>query len=64
MNTWYEVFIDYGEVGTQTLEICLTLQETKDYKKVAQNKIYSLKGTLHIDKWQNSLNPKLVKSIE
>jgi len=64
MNTWYEVFIDYGEEGTQTLEICHTLQEAKNRKQIAQNKRYSLEGTIHIDKWQDSLNPKLIKAIE
>ena len=65
MNTkiWYEVYEIMLCGGTRTLEICDTIKEAKNKRKILKNGSY--KGTsLHIDIWENLENPVKIGEVE
>lgn len=72
-NIWYEVFIDFGN-ETRTIQSFTNLKDAKIFKrKLSKTKSIYLDGNIidfdtktliHIDKWTNPENPKIIKSIE
>ncbi len=66
MKTWYEVFISNKE-GTRTLETFDTVKEAKEWKKNFEENwlgIDNWEGTLYIDKWEDTDNPKKIGDIQ
>jgi len=60
---WYELLYDNGK-ETQTI---YSSEELQDLRHLREN-LYSIcfipKYRLHIDKWENPINPKMVETIE
>ena len=56
---WYELFLDMGEEGTKTIKICDNYLEALK-EKMNLTYLYG-KGKLHIDKWIDTDNPRLVE---
>ena len=60
---WYEMFEDIHNQGSKTLEICKTLKEAKKTRQCYLKSGLWEKKELHIDKWTDKNNPRIVKSI-